>query len=171
MPFKSIFICVLIVLLFGANVSSAQVLDSDARVVVPDVPGGARVAGCYKADRGLYGRNVVTFCLQRRGTYSVRSDRLRCEGRLTWSTRGRDVNINLRQQSCNRGLNWAEGNIICRPRNALDLLLGDILLNKQRRDANDRVRAPDNATVAKLTCTYRPTVRGEKSVSFFAIRQ
>ena len=171
MPIKSILIRVLIVLLFGANVSSAQVLDSDARVVVPDVPGGARVAGCYKADRGLYGRNVVTFCLQRRGIYSVRSDRLRCDGRLNWSTRGRDVNITLRRQSCNRGLAWAEGNIVCRPRSALDLLLGDILSKNQRTETNERVVIPDNATVAKLTCTYRPTVSGEKSASFFAIRQ
>ena len=172
MPLKSILSYLLIVLLLSANAAPAQVQDENARVVVPDVPGGARVSGCYKADRGLYGRNILTFCLQRRAVYAVRSDRLRCDGRLTWSTRGRDVNINLRRQSCNRGLAWAEGNIVCHPRSALDLLLGDLLGNKQQSGSRDRVVVPDRIpTVAKLTCTYRPTVKGERSTSFFAIRQ
>jgi hypothetical protein len=171
MPLRSILSHLLILLLLSANFASAQVQDDNARVVVPDVPGGARVSGCYKADRGLYGPNKLTFCLKRRGVYAVRSNRLSCDGRLTWSTRGRDVNINLRRQSCNRGLAWAEGNIVCRPRSALDLLLGNLLGPKPQSGSRERVVVPDDPTVAKLTCTYRPTVRGERSTSFFAIRQ
>jgi hypothetical protein len=171
MSLKSVLSRVLIVLMLTANTAPAQVQDENSRVVVPDLPGGARVAGCYKADRGLYGPNVLTFCLQRRGIYAVRSDNLSCDGRLTWATEGRDVTINLRRQRCNRGLAWAEGNIVCRPRSALDLLLGDILGGKQKSGSRDRVVVRDDPTVAKLTCTYRPTVRGERSVSFFAIRK
>jgi hypothetical protein len=171
MPLKSLLSYVLILLMLSANLASAQVQDDNARVVVPDVPGGARVSGCYKADRGLYGRNELTFCLQRRGIYAIRSDRLSCDGRLTWSTRGRDVNINLRRQRCTGGVAWAEGNIVCHPRSALDLLLGDLLGRKQRSGSRDRLVVPRDPTVAKLTCTYRPTVRNKRSTSFFAIRQ
>ena len=33
----------------------AQDQGPQARMIVPDVPGGAEVGGCYRADRDLYG--------------------------------------------------------------------------------------------------------------------
>ena len=170
MPFKTILAVVSFVFICCASLASAQTQDNSARVVVPDVPGGALVSGCYKADRNLYGPYRLTFCLQRKGIYAVRGDGLRCDGRLTWKTKGRDVAIALRRQSCNRNLAWAEASIICRPRNALDLLL-DELLGQLNRSGDARVVVPDNPTVGKLTCTYRPTVAGNRNAVFFAIRQ
>lgn len=168
---KSVLAFLSVALFCLANPAIAQTEDNSARVVVPDVPGGALVAGCYKADRNLYGPYRLTFCLQRKGLYTVRGDSLRCDGTLSWTTTGRDVKISLRRQSCNRGLAWAAGNIVCRPRNALDLLLDQLLNTKPKTGADARVVVPDNPKVQKLTCTYRPTVAGKKSASFFAIRQ
>ena len=170
MSLKSIFSAVALALIVCTGFAEAQTQDNSARVVVPDVPGGALVSGCYRADRNLYGPYRLTFCLQRKGIYAVRGDGLRCDGRLTWKTKGRDVSIALRRQSCNRNLAWAEASIICRPRNALDLLL-DELLGQLNQSGDARVVVPDNPTVGKLTCTYRPTVAGNRNAVFFAIRQ
>ena len=170
MPFKAILAVVSFVFICCASLASAQTQDNSARVVVPDVPGGALVSGCYKADRNLYGPYRLTFCLQRKGIYAVRGDGLRCDGRLTWKTKGRDVRIALRRQSCNRNLAWAEASIICRPRDALDLLL-DELLGHLNRSGDMQVVVPDHPSVGRLRCTYYPTVAGNRAIAFFAIRK
>ena len=170
MSLKLIVTACLITFLTSAGLAFAQVQDGNARVVVPDVRGGALVSGCYTSDRDLYGPYRITFCLKRRGVYAVRGDGLRCDGSLTWSTRGRDVSIALNRQSCNRRLAWAEASIVCRTRNSLDLLL-DELLNKQKRNGDARVVVPENPTVGTLSCTYRPTVAGNRPTTFLATRQ
>ena len=170
MSLKSIFSAVALALIVCTGFAEAQTQDNSARVVVPDVPGGALVSGCYRADRNLYGPYRLTFCLQRKGIYAVRGDGLRCDGRLTWKTKGRDVRIALRRQSCNRNLAWAEASIICRPRNALDLLL-DELLGQLNRSGDMQVVVPDHPSVGRLRCTYYPTVAGNRAIAFFAIRK
>lgn len=170
MSLKSIFSAVALALIVCTGFAEAQAQDNTARVVVPDVPGGALVSGCYRADRNLYGPYRLTFCLQRKGIYAVRGDGLRCDGRLTWKTKGRDVSIALRRQSCNRNLAWAEASIICRPRDALDLLL-DELLGHLNRSGDMQVVVPDHPSVGRLRCTYYPTVAGNRAIAFFAIRK
>ncbi len=170
MSLKSFVALISLLVMFSASLGAAQVEGNDARVAVPDVPGGALVSGCYRADRNLYGPYRLTFCLQRRGIYAVRGDGLRCDGTLTWNITGRDVNIALRRQSCNRRLAWAGANIVCRPRDALDLLL-DELVGKLQRSGDKRLVVPENPSVARLVCTYSPTVAGNRPFRFFAIRQ
>jgi hypothetical protein len=141
----------------------------EARVIVPDLPEGAVVNGCYRADRKLYGPYTLSFCLVKRGTYRVRGDDgIRCDGRLTWRTKGRDVVADLKRQSCNRGVAWAAGRIECRPRNLLDVIL-DELLNDQKK-GSERVIVPDSPRVKWLRCIYKATVEGERNRTFNARR-
>ena len=167
MLFRALLAC----LILGLTVPSLEA--QEARVVVPDAPGGAFVSGCYRADRQLYGPYKLVFCVERnrRGTYSVQGPRLRCEGRLSWRSNDRAININLRRQTCNMGMAWAAARIECRPRSLLSVIL-DELLRDLGRDAGDRTRVvvPDRPTVGRLNCTYMPTVPGTKDRQFFANR-
>ncbi|MET3898839.1 hypothetical protein ABIB57_002791 [Devosia sp. UYZn731] len=43
--------------------------DANTRVIVPDVPGGALLSGCYRVTERLYGPYRMEFCLEQRGTY------------------------------------------------------------------------------------------------------
>ena len=81
----------LIIILASFTPTYAQ--DMETRVIVPDVPGGALFTGCYQVQQRLYGPYRMTFCLEQRGTYTVRGGGVRCDGRLTWNARGRDINI------------------------------------------------------------------------------
>lgn len=160
----------LILGIFLAATGGAMAQDASTRVLVPDAPGGsALVSGCYQADRILYGANRLTFCLERRGSYSVRGQGgVRCEGRLDWRASGRDVTIDLRRQSCSGGMAWAAATITCRPRGLIDLIISEIFKNQTQN--NGRVMVPDNPQVGSLRCTYRPTVPGAPNTSFVARR-
>lgn len=151
---------------FGA---AAQTDGPQARVIVPDVPGGAEVGGCYRADRDLYGPYRLTMCLERKGTYFVRGNGIRCDGRMTWTTKGRDVHMTLKRQSCNQGVAWAEARVVCRPRSALDVILSELFGNS-RKDPQGRVIVPDVPKVKSFRCTYDPSVPGKPNRSFVANR-
>lgn len=146
-------------LLAGASVAQ----DANTRVLVPGTPEGAIVGGCYQADRNLYGPNRLGFCLERRGSYQVRGNGVRCDGRLDWSVSGRDVSIGLRRVNCNQGLAWAEATVTCRPQSLLDKILTEIF----RPNSNERVLVPQ---VNALRCTYYPTVPGNRPTTFVAKR-
>ena len=148
--------------LFAGSAAMAQ--DANTRVLVPDAPNGALVSGCFQADRNLYGQ-ALTFCLERRGTYQIRGNGVRCDGRLDWNVSGAQVNIDLRRQSCNRGVAWAAASITCRPQGLLDKVLTDIF-----RRQNRRVLVPDVPVVGALRCTYHPTVPGNRQQTFVARR-
>jgi hypothetical protein len=119
-------------------------------VVVPEHPGGVRVNGCFRATQDLFGPYRLTLCLDRRGTYQVRGG-IRCDGRLTHRTIGRDIHIDLRRASCGRGRAWEAASIECRH-------TGGLLR---------RLAMPQLST---LRCTYVPSVRGVGSRSFTARR-
>lgn len=151
--------------------TSALGQSSEARVVVPDAPGGAFVAGCYRADRVLFGPYRLTLCLERRGTYAVRGGGLECDGRLSWRASDGTVTIDLRRQSCNQRRAWAEARILCRPRGLVSLILEDLLreLSGDSR-RSPRVVVPDRPTIGRLACTYTPSVAGVRPRDFFANR-
>lgn len=153
----------------AASGAVAQSEGPQARVIVPDVPGGAEVGGCYRADRDLYGPYRLTMCLDNKGTYSVRGDGIKCDGRMAWKTKGRDVHMTLKRQSCNRGVAWAEARVVCRPRSALDVILSE-LFGQNRKDPQGRVIVPDAPKVKSFRCTYYPTVTGKSTRSFVANR-
>jgi hypothetical protein len=153
-----------VILLVGSMTGAAFAQADNSRVLVPGTPEGAIVSGCFRADRGLFGPNRLSFCLQRRGTYEVRGDRgIRCDGRLTWSASGNNVRINLQRARCTRGLDWSAARIDCRQQGALERLLTDIMQGGR----NQRVLVPH---VGSMRCTYRPTVRGERDTTFVARR-
>jgi hypothetical protein len=141
----------------------------EARVIVPDLPEGAVVNGCYRADRKLYGPYTLSFCLTKRGTYRVRGDDgIRCDGRLNWRTKGRDVVVDLKRQSCNKGVAWAAGRIECLPRNLVDIILDELI--DERKQGSAKVIVPDSPRVKWLRCVYKPTVEGERNRTFNARR-
>lgn len=164
----SILAAFFIIFALNTGLAAAQSEDGSARVVVPEVPGGALVAGCYRADRGLYGPYTLTFCLRKKANYSVKGAGLECKGSLAWETRGRDVKITLNRGKCNGNRAWAEASITCRPRSLLDLILSD-LLDKRKNDTG-RVLVPAPAQVRALRCLYSPTVEGNKPATFVAKR-
>jgi hypothetical protein len=144
---------------------SAPAVGQEPFVVVPDAPGGARVTGCYRADRDLFGPNRLTFCLERRGTYRVRGG-VHCDGTLTWNVNGNDITVNLNRTSCRNGVAWERARMACR---ATGSLLGAIIGGVVRELA-PRVPVPSRPSVSALRCTYMPSVRGYRDTTFIANR-
>ena len=132
--------------------------DANARVIVPDHPGGAVFTGCYDVQQNLYGPYRMSFCLKQRGTYSVRGGGVRCNGTLNWSASGRDISIKLKRTSCGNGVAWSGDTMSCRGTSLLSGLLARIIV-------------PDLPVLAALRCVYDPSVKGEKSVTITARRQ
>lgn len=145
-----------------ALIASASAQDMDTRVIVPESPGGANFAGCYRADRDLYGPHRLTMCFERPGTYTIRGG-ARCDGSLSWRVSGRDINIDLRRTSCRGGVAWERASVTCRGTGGL---IGAVV-----RDALSRVLTSNLPRLRALDCTYRPTVRGERNETFRANRR
>ena len=131
--------------------------DMSAKVIVPDAPGGALFGGCYEVQQRLFGSYRMSFCLVQRGTYSIRGSRVRCDGRLDWSVRGRDINIQLRRTSCGGGVAWSADRMTCRGGNMLPAFLA-------------RLIAPNLPVLQTLRCTYTPSVRREAPFQITARR-
>ena len=144
-------VSIIAVLIFLIPAAAAQE-SIEPFVVVPDQPGGGvRVNGCFRATQNLFGPYRLTMCLERPGTYQVRGGGLRCDGRLTFRTIGRDIHIDLRRTSCGRGRAWEAASIECRHTGGVLRLLGIPRLQT-------------------LRCTYFPSVRGVDSRTFTARR-
>ena len=131
--------------------------DMNTKVIVPDVPGGALFTGCYQVQQRLYGPYRMSFCLEQRGTYSVRGGGVRCDGRLTWSASGRDINIQLKRTSCGNGVAWSADRMTCRAGSLLPALLARIIV-------------PDLPVLQTLRCTYTPSVSHERPMQITARR-
>lgn len=138
-----------------AGAASAQ--DANARVVVPDVPGGADFAGCYRVQGPLYGPYQMTFCLKQRGTYTVTGGGIKCNGRLDWDSNGRQIDIDLRRSSCGNGVAWSADSLSCRP--------GGIF-----GGAVPFVVVPDVPVLQTLRCTYFPAAPGYRDTRITARR-
>ena len=131
--------------------------DMNTRVIVPDVPGGALFTGCYHVQQRLYGPYRMTFCLEQRGTYTVRGGGVRCDGRLNWSAKGRDINIQLKRTSCGNGVAWSADHMTCRGGGLLPAFLARIIV-------------PDLPVLQTLRCTYTPSVSHERPTQITARR-
>lgn len=146
-----------LVLAITLYAAPAPAQDVETFVMVPDHPKGIRVDGCFRANRNLFGPYRLTFCLERRGTYTVRGGGARCDGRLTFRTRGRDIFVDLQRASCGNRRAWEEASMECRPNgNPLSQFAGRVL---------------NVPLLGGLRCTYFPTVRGVRSETFTAARQ
>jgi hypothetical protein len=147
--------------------SAPVVAQSDSsRVMVPDGPsGGVVVAGCFRSDRLLFGYRF-TMCLRTRGTYVVTGRGMNCEGRLNWSSFGRNISIDVRRARCGGGMAWEAASIDCRANGIVRNVLDQVF----RGAVNPFVMVPDTPAVRSLTCTYHPTVRGVPITPFTARR-
>lgn len=131
----------LLVMFLMTVASGAAAQNENARVVVPDAPGGGgKVAGCYRSIGVIYGKYKMDFCLKRRGSYRVVGRGIDCQGRLDWNTRGPGINIRFKRTSCGNGVAWSADTAWCRP----NLLLGIIGL------------ITESGHLSGLTCDYRP---------------
>lgn len=128
----------------------------ETRVIVPDHPNGIPVNGCFTANRTIFGPYRFSFCLERRGTYSVRGGGVRCDGRITWRASGRDIHVDVQRTSCGGGVAWEAASMDCR---SVGGLLGRLA-----------GRVLDIPQLSALRCTYHPTVRNRSSVTFTANR-
>jgi len=125
---------------------------NETRVIVPDVPGGAIVSGCYRSNNRIYDKYRFEFCLQQRGTYTVSGGGVQCNGRLDWTGRGAEVSVQLRRTSCGNGVAWSADTMTCRPNLLLGLL--GLIVN------------PDRPFLSSLTCNYRPVAGSEGPIRF-----
>jgi hypothetical protein len=142
-------------MLGGAGASLAQ--DNSTRVIVPDIPGGALLAGCYRVTRSIYGPYRLSFCLEQRGTYQVTGGGVNCQGRLSWTASGRDVSIQLQRSRCGNGVAWSADRMSCRGAGIFAGILSRILV-------------PDVPYLGALHCTYRPTAGGYQPTTITARR-
>lgn len=147
---KRLLSCVLVAMSLVAEPIVAQ-QGIEPMVIVPDHPQGVPINGCFQATRPLFGPYRFSFCLTRRGTYSVRGPGTRCDGRLTWHARGRDIDINIQRTSCNRGVAWERATMDCRSSGRIGGRLGAFFMSG-------------------LRCTYFPEVRGWSRETFNARR-
>ena len=144
-------------LVFLSLLSPVAAQDMNTRVIVPDAPGGALFTGCYQVQQRLYGPYRMTFCLEQRGTYTVRGGGVRCDGRLTWTASGRDISVKLRRTSCGNGVAWSADTMQCRGGGLLPAFLARIIV-------------PDFPVLQTLRCTYTPSVPREKPTTITARR-
>ncbi|HTM76159.1 MAG TPA: hypothetical protein VL133_00810 [Devosia sp.] len=141
----------------GGMAVPAMAQDANTRVVIPDVPGGALLAGCYRITQRIYGPYRMDFCLEQRGTYAVTGGNIRCNGRLDWAARGRDVSINLRRTSCGNGVAWSADRMTCRGTG----LFAGILA---------RIFTPGLPVLGGLRCTYTPVAGNQRPITIIARR-
>jgi len=130
---------------------------NETRVIVPDLPGGAIVSGCYRSSGRIYGKYRFEFCLQQRGSYAVSGGGVRCSGRLDWSGRGAEVSVQLRRTSCGNGVAWSADTMTCRP----NLLLGLLAL----------IVNPNRPVLSSLTCNYTPVAGSGERPTRFTVRR
>ncbi len=150
--------------LAAAPIAFAQ--DTNLTVAVPDAQGGARFTGCYSIDQRLYGPYRMNFCLQQRGTYTVRGGGIACNGRLDWDAGGRTINIDLRRSSCGNGVAWSSDSMECQG----NQIFGNGVAGAIGNALTKRI-APGIPTLIGLSCTYYPDAPGKQPTLITATRQ
>ena len=118
-------------LMFAASAPAQQQVET--RVIVPDSPGGANFAGCFRATRDLFGPYRLTMCFERRGTYTIRG--ARGATHPTWRVSGRDIFIDLRRADCAGRVAWARASVTCRGTgNFMGTVLREVIPTCRLRD-------------------------------------
>ena len=148
---------------FSLLASFAMAADDDisTRVIVPDAPGGALVAGCYRVPERIYKSYHFSFCLEQRGTYEVTGGGVYCNGRLNWSGKGTTVSVRLQRARCGNGVAWSADTMTCRPNGLFSGVLPRVIVPS----------LPNLPALGGLRCDYRPAKgSGEKPISFVARR-
>jgi hypothetical protein len=144
----------------------AQDGDMNAMIIVPDAPGGARFTGCYSVNQRLYGPYSMNFCLQQRGTYTVKGGGVTCNGKLNWDANGKYIDIDLSRTSCGNGVAWSADSMNCTGSG----LFGGKGIGAAIGQALAKVIVPGIPTISKLSCTYYPNAKGQQPTNITANR-
>lgn len=139
--------------------------DMSAMIIVPDAPGGARFSGCYTVSQRLYGPYRMDFCLEQRGTYTVKGGGVTCNGKLNWDANGKFIDIDLKRTPCGNGVAWSADSMTCTGSGLFGKGIGGAI-----GKALAQVIVPNIPTISKLSCTYYPSVKGEQPTKITANR-
>jgi hypothetical protein len=158
------------VLLLAAAPANAAVIEKkpSIQVAVPSPTGS--IAGCWNANRNLYGPYNLRFCFNpsgSSGSYSVTGSGLSCNGSITWTQTGRLLRVSMTRSHCGYGQDWTADRLVCRVIPAS--FKRPILPSKTSGDARILVPTPTPG-VASLACTYLPSVAGYRPTAFSARR-
>jgi len=157
----------------GQNKSEVAV----PRVAVPHVPapppGG--VAGCWSAQRLIYGPYAFSFCTNGRyGSYQVHGGGLNCNGNVTMRQgRGGAVTVQLSRSRCNGRTDWTADTLVCRNIGGYgggwNGGHGGTMRSRERSEvAVPRVAVP--APSGRLDCTYYPAAAGYRATGLALVR-
>jgi len=159
----------------AANAAGAGAPEvAQPRVMVPHVPAPAPhggVAGCWSAQRLIYGPYAFSFCSNGRyGSYQVRGGGLFCNGTVNVNRGPRNtVTVQLSRSQCNGWTDWSADHLVCRVTGGGRTRNNQGLANDSRYAAE--VATPHVATPRvpvphfpvpgqRLDCTYVPVVSG-----------
>jgi hypothetical protein len=128
------------------------------RIMVPTPtpgPSAGGIAGCWTADRSLYGYHL-RFCVHGgASTYTVTGSGLHCHARLRWQETWGGYGFTMTRTSCGRGMDWTADTFTC-------------VLRGGWGGSPGRVAVPSPG--ARLDCTYWPAVWGYRPTAFSAHR-
>jgi hypothetical protein len=116
------------------------------------------IAGCWSADRNLYGYRL-SFCVHGHGraSYTVTGKGLHCHARLAVNRGWGNYGFTMSRTSCGRGMDWTADSFTC-------------VLKPGGWDHGRGVRMPVPSEGARLECTYWPAVWGYLPAPFSAHR-
>lgn len=162
-------------LVIGAAVALSAALPAHAagsaqpKVAVPNVavpkvpvpvPGPANIAGCWSAQRPIYGPYAFSFCSNGKyGSYKVRGGGLHCNGSVTVTSGwGNTATVRLSRSHCNGWTDWSADYLVCRTGG------GWTGVNPPEfgiHAPQARVAVPHVPTQGwRLDCTYHPVAAG-----------
>jgi hypothetical protein len=151
------------------------------RIAVPHVPvpGPGGVAGCWSAQRLIYGPHAFSFCTNGRyGSYQVHGGGLNCNGNVTLTQgRGGAVTVQLSRSRCNGRTDWSADTLECRSTGGFaggwnggwNGGYGGTMGSRDRSEvAVPRVAVP--AAGGRLDCTYYPAAPGYRATGLALVR-
>jgi len=144
----------------SALASSRVAQEGNPKIMVPSPtppPSAGGIAGCWSADRNLYGYQL-SFCVHNHGgaSYTVTGKGLHCHARLAWQQTWGSYGFTMSRTSCGRGMDWTADSFTC--------------VLKAGWDGGRTARMPVPSEGARLECTYWPAVWGYFPASFSAHR-
>jgi hypothetical protein len=141
-----------------AAASTRMASEQNPKIMVPSpTPPANAIAGCWTADRILYGYRL-SFCVESDGDakYTVTGKGLYCHAGLGWRQSWGSYGFTMRRTSCGRGMDWTADSFTC-------VLRTD---GHGGYGGYGRIAVPSG----RLECTYWPAVFGYLPTSFSARR-
>jgi len=154
----------------------------NAEVAVPraptpyvTVPRAGVLAGCWSAQRMIYGPYAFSFCSNgRAGSYQVRGGGLNCNGNVKVRPNGDGtVTVGLSRSRCNGHTDWSADYLVCRTAGGFGGVHGGGWNGGYVARPNAEVavpRAPVPVPGGHLSCTYYPVAPGYSPTGLAMVR-